>query len=35
MYLSFYPAAPPHEDYVQLHAPEKEKCDYEELKCFQ
>ena len=36
IYLSIYicPATPPREDFVQLCAPEKEKCDRRKLKWF-
>ena len=32
IYLSIHPATPPREDFVQLRAPEKEKCDRRKLK---
>ena len=32
IYLSIHPATPPREDFVQLGAPEKEKCDRRKLK---
>ena len=34
IYVSIYPATPPREDFVQLRAPEKEKCDRRKLKWF-